>query len=74
MTIGARQAMRDTTVTALRKERRSPRPDLNVIYDRWEQFEAAGLEVQGSANVTRDAEGNVKIVFTVAERVRASDI
>lgn len=51
-----------------RRIRRRPRPDLSFIHERREQFEAMGLEVQGAAQLHFDSDGNVKVVYTVAER------
>lgn len=50
-----------------------PRPDLSFIHDRRVQFEEMGLEVQGAAQLHFDAEGGVKVIYTVAERRPSND-
>lgn len=57
----------------VRRIRRKPRADLNAIHDRREQLEALGLRMERNEELHHDPNGEVKVIYTVSERLALRD-
>lgn len=56
-----------------RRLRPKRRVDLNVIHDRREQLEALGLRIERGEELHHDPNGEVKVIYTVSERLPLRD-